>query len=128
MIPILPLLGHIMSIPPPEDSPPSRKPVYRLVENGDVYILTVQLPGVDKAGVDVVAKNGILSIRGRREWHKPAALVLLHRESIDANFALEFTYDSRIEVDRIQSDITNGVLTVSLPKTGDSKARLIPII
>jgi HSP20 family molecular chaperone IbpA len=117
-----------MSSPPPEDSPPSRKPVYRLVENGNVYILTVQLPGVDKAGLDVVAKNGILSILGRREWHKPAALVMLHRESTDAHFALEFSYDSRIEADRIQADITNGVLTVSLPKAGDSEARLIPII
>jgi HSP20 family molecular chaperone IbpA len=127
MIPLFPLLAHTTSTPPPEDSQPSRKPVYRLIENADVYTLIVQLPGVDKAGMAVVAKNGVLSIQGRREWHKPAAWKLLHRESSDANFALEFSYDARIEADRIQAIITNGVLTVTLPKSADGKPRQIPI-
>ena len=127
MIPLFPLLAHTTSTPPSEDSQPSRKPVYRLVENGDVYTLIVQLPGVDKAGMDVVAKNGVLSIQGRREWHKPAAWTLIHRESSDANFALEFSYDSRIEAERIQAVITNGVLTVTLPKSADGKPRQIPV-
>jgi len=127
MIPLFPLLAHTTSTPPPEDSQPSRKPVYRLVEHGDVYTLIVQLPGVDKAGMDVVAKNGVLSIQGRREWHKPAAWTLIHRESSDANFALEFSYDSRIEADRIQAVITNGGLTGTLPRSADGKPRQIPV-
>ncbi|MCS6242425.1 MAG: Hsp20/alpha crystallin family protein [Opitutus sp.] len=127
MIPLFPLLAHTTSTPPPEDSQSARKPVYRLVENGDGYSLIVQLPGVDKAGMDVVAKNGVLSIRGRREWHKPAAWKLIHRESSDANFALEFSYDARIEADRIQAVIANGVLTVTLPKSTDGKPRQIPV-
>ena len=128
MIPLFPLLAHTNSTPPAEDSPFSRKPVYRLIENSDGYSLIVQLPGVDKAGMDVVAKNGVLSIRGRREWHKPAAWTLIHRESADANFALEFSYDARIEADRIQAVITNGILTVTLPKSADGKPRQIPVI
>ena len=127
MIPLFPLLAHTTSTPPPENSQPSRKPVYRLVENGEVYTLIVQLPGVDKAGMEVVAKNGVLSIQGRREWHKPAAWKLIHRESSDANFSLEFSYDARIQSDRIQAVITNGVLTVTLPKSTDGTPRQIPV-
>ena len=128
MIPLLPLFAHITTPLRPEDNQPSRKPAYRLVENEKSYTLTVQLPGVDKTGLDVVAKNGVLSIVGRREWHKPAAWVLIHRESTDANFTLKLTYDTRIEADKINAAIADGVLTVTLPKSSDGQPNKIPVI
>lgn len=127
MIPLLPFLAHTTNTPQPEDAQPSRKPIYRLVENEQAYTLTVQLPGVDKTGMDVVAKNGVLSILGRREWHKPVTWTLIHRESMDANFALKLSYDTRVEADKIQAVLTNGILTVTLPKSPDSHARQIPV-
>ena len=126
MIPLTPLLAHITGIPP-DDAQPSRKPSYRLIENVDAYLLIVQLPGVDKAGMNVAAKDGVLSIHGRREWHKPAAWTLIHRESNDADFALKFAYDTRVEADKIQVTINEGVLTVMLPKSPESKTRQIPV-
>ena len=127
MLPLLPLLAHTSHTPPPEDEHPSRKPVFRMVETEAAYTLTVQLPGVDKPGMELVAKNGVLTIIGRREWHKPAAWALVHRESTDANFALKFTYDTRIEADKIQALLADGVLTVTLPKSPDLQPRQIPV-
>jgi HSP20 family molecular chaperone IbpA len=103
------------------------KPVYQLNETADAWNLTVQLPGVTKEGLEVTSEEGSVAIRGRRNWQKPEGWTPLYRESTDAPFALTLEHDNLVNVDRIQADLKDGTLNVTLPKAEAVKPRKISI-
>jgi HSP20 family molecular chaperone IbpA len=103
------------------------KPAYRLNATADAWNLTVQLPGVTKEGLELSAEEGFITIRGRRSWQKPEGWTSLYRETADATFALTLEHDNQVNVDRIQADLKDGVLSVTLPKAEALKPRKIAV-
>src|SRR6186713_709704 len=92
------------------------KPVYRISQTPEAWTLTAQLPGVTKDGLEVTAEDGVVSIRGRRQWQQPEGWTSLYRESYDSGYALVLRYDHTVDAGRIQAELKDGVLQVSLPK------------
>jgi HSP20 family molecular chaperone IbpA len=103
------------------------KPDYRIGETAEAWTLVAQLPGVTKDGLEVTAENGVVSLRARRRWQQPAGWTSLHRESYDADYALTLQHDNTVDADRIQAELKDGVLRVSLPKVEAVKPRKINV-
>src|SRR3954454_19768218 len=60
-------------------------PASSLVEDGDGYMLQVEMPGVNKEGLEITVENNELTLVGRRSL--PAIDgTLIHRESRQNNF------------------------------------------
>ena len=110
-----------------EGQSPTVKPLYEARENEDAWGLQVLLPGVPKEGLEISAEQGLITIRGRRDWKAPAGWTPLYRESVDAPFELQLEHDNTIDVDRIHAELTDGVLRISLPKTEAVKPRKIAV-
>ncbi|MCK9533047.1 MAG: Hsp20/alpha crystallin family protein, partial [Gammaproteobacteria bacterium] len=45
-------------------------PAVDVREEGDCFVITADVPGVDPAGIDVHTENGMLVIKGERDVHK----------------------------------------------------------
>jgi len=103
------------------------KPAYRISQTPEAWTLTAQLPGVTKDGLEVTAEDGLVSIRGRRQWQQPEGWTSLYRESYDAGYALALRYDHTVDAGRIQAELKDGVLQVSLPKAEAAKPRKIAV-
>lgn len=103
------------------------RPVHDITETPEAYGLTVELPGVAKAGLELTADDTQVRIVGRRTWTPPAGWSALHRETTDASFELVLAHDHAIEVDRIAAELRDGILRVSLPKTEALKPRRISV-
>ena len=103
------------------------KPDYRISETAEAWTLVVQLPGVTKDGLEVTAEDGVVSLRGRRQWRQPEEWTSLHRESYDSSYALSIQHDNTVDADRIQAELKDGVLRVSLPKVEAVKPRKINV-
>lgn len=103
------------------------KPAYELKETADAWGLTVQLPGVAKSGLDLTAEEGVIRIRGTRQWRSPEGWTTLYRESVDAPFELALEHDQSVDVEKIHAELKDGVLRVSLPKAEAVKPRKIAI-
>jgi HSP20 family protein len=103
------------------------RPVYDVVESAEGYGLTVQLPGVAKAGLSITDEDGVLTIRGERAWKQPAGWTALYRESTDRPFELSLRHDNAIEVEKIHAELVDGVLRASLPKAEARKPRKIAV-
>jgi len=103
------------------------KPDYRISETAEAWTLVANLPGVAKDGLEVTAENGEISLRARRQWQQPAGWTSLHRESYDAGYALTLQHDNTVDADRIQAELKDGVLRVSLPKVEAVKPRKINV-
>jgi len=101
-------------------------PSSSVFETGEGYLLHVEMPGVNKEGLEISVENNELTITGRRSL--PAVDgTLLHRESRRENFRRTFELDPSIDSNRISAKIEQGVITLTLPKAEHVKPRKITV-
>jgi len=101
-------------------------PVATVLENGDGYTLQVEMPGVNKEGLEMWVENNELTIVGRRALPSIAG-TMIHRESRRENFRRAFELDPSIDAAKIGATIEQGVLTLTLPKAEQVKPRKITV-
>ena len=101
-------------------------PVASVIEGGDVYMLNVEMPGVNKEGLEISVENNELTIIGRRSLPQIEG-TLIHRESRPENFRRVFELDPSINMSKISARIDQGVLTLTLPKAEQVKPRKITV-
>jgi len=103
------------------------KPAYTVQDTAEAYLVTVQLPGVAKDGLELTAEDGEIRVAGRRGWTQPEGWTPLHRETPDAAYELVLTHDNAIDAGKIAAELRDGVLQVTLPKSEAVKPRKIAV-
>jgi len=101
-------------------------PVASVVEDGDAYLLKVEMPGVNKEGLEISVENNELTITGRRGLAQIEG-TLIHRESRTEDFRRVFELDPSIDTSKISARIDQGFLTLTLPKAEQVKPRKIAV-
>ena len=101
-------------------------PSASVVEAGDGYTLEVEMPGINKEGLEISIENNELTVLGHRSL--PAVEgTLIHRESRPENYRRTFELDPSINGDKISAKIDQGVVTLTLPKAEHIKPRKITV-
>ena len=95
-------------------------------ETADSYMLELEMPGVSKDGLDISIENNELSIVGRRS-NSAVEGTLIHRESRPHDYRRSFEIDPSIDTGKITARITQGVVTLTLPKAEEVKPRRIKV-
>ncbi|PYK11716.1 MAG: heat-shock protein Hsp20 [Verrucomicrobia bacterium] len=101
-------------------------PPASVTEAGDGYTLEVEMPGVNKNGLDISIENNELTITGRRSFPVVEGM-LIHRESRPENFRRTFELDPSIDADKINAKIDQGLVRLTLPKAEHVKPRKITV-
>jgi len=101
-------------------------PPASVTEVADGYTLEIEMPGVNKNGLDISVENNELTIVGRRSHHTVEG-TLIHHESRQENFRRKFELDPSIDGDKISAKIDQGLVTLSLPKAEHVKPRKIAV-
>lgn len=105
----------------------SVKPIYEVTETAEAFGVTVQLPGVAKADLEITVEESEVRIIGRRSWKQPEGWTALHRETVDAPFELVLAHENAVDTDKIVAELRDGLLRVSLPKHEAIKPRKIAV-
>ncbi len=101
-------------------------PSASVVEAGDGYTLEVEMPGINKEGLEISIENNELTVLGHRSL--PAVEgTLIHRESRPENYRRTFELDPSIDANKISAKIDQGVVAVTLPKAEHIKPRKITV-
>lgn len=101
-------------------------PAASVVEDGDAYLLKVEMPGVNKEGLEISLENNEMTIVGRRSL--PAIDgTLIHREARSEDFRRTFELDPSIDRAKVSARMEQGVLTLTLPKAEQLKPRKIEV-
>ncbi len=95
-------------------------------ETKEGYVLQAEMPGVNKAGLEVTVDNNELIITGRRSDPEPQGEAV-YRESRPRDFRRVFELDPAIDTGRIEARMEQGVLTLSLPKAERVKPKKINV-
>jgi HSP20 family protein len=101
-------------------------PAASVNETADAYTLELEMPGVNKDGLDISIENNELSIVGRRS-NAQIEGTPIHRESRQHNYRRTFEIDPSIDTGKICARITQGILTLTLPKAEEVKPRKITV-
>jgi HSP20 family protein len=113
----------------PESTTPARRylPVTDIFESPDALKVILEMPGVDKEGIEVRVENDVLTIDGQVDFSKYQGLSPVYTEYNVGNYARSFQLSSRIDQDRISAELQDGVVTLILPKAEKAKARKIKV-
>jgi HSP20 family protein len=106
-------------------------PVIDVVEKKDAYLLFAELPGVDASQVEISFEQSVLTLRGT----KPSAINpsqdgevrVYAAERASGRFERSIRLPEFVDADRIAADLSNGVLTVTVPKAQVAQPRRIEI-
>jgi HSP20 family protein len=114
---------------PTFDSRPTRSytPV-DVEEKEDQYVITADVPGVEKKDIKVSVEDGVLTIKTEKaDKNEEDTKGYKHYERSSGNIQRTFKITDSLDADSISASCKNGVLTVSVPKKEKAKAKTIKI-
>ena len=98
-----------------------------LYREGDTYVLSADLPGLDPGSVDIDVDGQLLTIRAERTLANHTGVKWLTRERQEGSFLRQINLGQGIDVEHISANYANGVLSVTLPVTEKAKPRRIEV-
>jgi HSP20 family protein len=108
-------------------------PARIFVPNADIYetedalTVIVEMPGVAKDNVNVRVENDVLKLEGQLDLSKYQGLWPLYTEYNVGHYARSFQLSSKIDQNKIAAAMKDGVLSLTLPKVEQAKARRIDV-
>lgn len=102
-------------------------PRVNLHQDGEGFTLEVEMPGVNKGGVEIVVEDGRLVLTGRRKAGSLTGEHSVYSERRPGDFRRAFDLDPSIDAERITAQIDQGLLAVHLPKVETAKPRKITV-
>ena len=99
-------------------------PAADVYESEGEYTIALDLPGIERAGLEINLDNDRLTIRGTREIEKTGR----HRaERPRGRFMRRFSVPAHVDQQNISADYKDGVLRVTLPKRQGQQSRRVEI-
>lgn len=89
--------------------------------------MMIEMPGVGPDDAEITLENRVLTIRGKVRPTQPESLQLVYAEYGEGDFERSFTLSEDFDPDRIEAELRNGVLTLTLPKAPEAQPRKIAV-
>jgi HSP20 family protein len=102
-------------------------PTADIYETHDALNVVLEMPGVDKAGVDIRVEDDVLKVEGRLDFSKYKGLQPLYTEYNVGHYSRSFRLSSKIDQNKIGAELKDGVLSLVLPKVEETKPRTIQV-
>jgi HSP20 family protein len=112
-----------------ESTIPARvfQPVADIFETDHSLTVIMEMPGVEKSNVDVSVENDVLTVEGRVNFANYEGLQPLYTEYNVGHYLRSFQLSSKIEQEGISAQLSDGVMTLVLPKAEKAKPRRISV-
>jgi HSP20 family protein len=99
-------------------------PKVDLSETAKDYQVSVELPGMDKDDVELLATDDRLTVKGERKSEKEEKDKDYHLvERSYGSFQRSFSLPPGVDAGKIKAEFDKGVLTIALPKTAEAKKK-----
>ncbi|WP_404993019.1 Hsp20/alpha crystallin family protein [Cupriavidus pauculus] len=106
---------------------PTVVPPVDIVEDAAGITLFADLPGVTRDSLDVKVHDGHLFIEGEAIVDVPPNLRVQHLELQAPRFARTFAVSADFDTAKIEANLQNGVLRLTIPRREEAKPRRIVV-
>lgn len=104
-----------------------RFPRITLTDTDAALVLEADLPGLSEKDVQLSIHQDVLSLSGERKSEVPQGYFVHRQERAPVKFARTFTLPCKVDPEKSNATIKEGVLTVTLTKAADAKPRQIAV-
>ncbi len=101
-------------------------PPANIAATGNAYVVEMDMPGVDKDGLEITIEGNELTIIGRRKSDLPEGEVC-YSESPQADYRRVFELGPDVDTSQISAEMQQGVLKLRLPKSEKAKPKRIEV-
>jgi HSP20 family protein len=103
-------------------------PLLDLSETETAVEVRMDLPGVTAKDIDIQISGNVLTVRGQRQEEKEEKGRAFHRvERSYGSFSRSVTLPCPVAESEVAAEYRDGVLTITLPKTEESKPHKIKV-
>ena len=104
-------------------------PALDLKEDDEAYTVALEVPGIAQEDLQISLENNVLTVRGSKEKKKDEEGKANYRriERSYGSFARSVTLPRNVDVNNVQANLADGVLSIVLPKEEQAKPRQITI-
>ena len=94
-----------------------------IAESDTAYEITAEFAGLGQQDIEVTIDNGILSLKGEKSAVQEQQEKNYYRkERVYGSFERSFRLPEEVEVDKVEAEFKNGVLSVGLPKSENAQS------
>jgi HSP20 family molecular chaperone IbpA len=102
-------------------------PTTDIYETGNSLTVVMEMPGVDKKDVELRLEDDVLKVDGRLDFAKYQGLQPVYTEYNIGHYSRSFSLSSKIDQSKISAEMSDGVLSLVLPKVEETKPRTIQV-
>jgi HSP20 family protein len=103
-------------------------PPVDIYEDEKAIYVRAELPGTKADDVTIHVENNVLTLSGERKLDRESEREGYHRiESSYGAFSRSFALPESVKPDQVDANMSQGILTVTLPKKGEVAPKRIPI-
>jgi HSP20 family protein len=105
-------------------------PAIDLFERKDAYVVRAELPGVDRSNIEISLEKNILTLSGQKGATFPSGdeeIRVFAAERVSGAFSRSLRMPEYIDGDRIEAELKDGLLTVTIPKADVAQPRKIEV-
>lgn len=107
------------------------KPVYSpfidIVEKKDGYLVMADFPGAKPDTIEVKVEGEVLTVTAKTETVEVDGLPLIYREYGERDFETSLRLGDGVDRDKIEAELKDGVLVITMPKAAAVGPRKIAI-
>jgi HSP20 family protein len=98
-----------------------------ICEDDNNLYLIADLPGFKSENIQIRYENRALTITGEKTQGEVPGVKYHRTESFSGRFQRSFSLPMDIDIEKIEAELKNGVLTITLPKQESNKPRQITV-
>jgi HSP20 family protein len=108
-------------------------PARVFLPNADIYEtpnelkVVLEMPGIEKNNVEINIEDDVLHVEGRLDLSKYSGLQPLYTEYNVGHYARSFQLSSKVDQSKIDAEMKDGILSLTLPKAEEAKPRTIQV-
>jgi HSP20 family protein len=102
-------------------------PPINVFQQGDNLVAILEVPGLDKADLEIQAKDNAIRISGKKAITYPEGVSVHRRERLTGTFDRALTVPMQIDAEGIKAEYRDGVLALFIPRAEADKPRAIRI-
>lgn len=103
-------------------------PTVDISENPQQYNIRAEIPGMKKEDIKISITKNCLTLSGEKKEEKKTENDKVHRmESYYGSFQRSFVLPDGIKADKVEAAFKDGVLTVTVPKSEETKEKTVDI-
>jgi HSP20 family protein len=93
----------------------------------DSFLVQFDLPGIDPESIDLTIERNVLTVHAERTRPSADEVEMLAAERPHGAFSRQLFLGDTLDVDALQADYTDGVLTLRIPVAEKAKPRKVSI-